>query len=345
MNVEEAFRWIEQGHQACHEQKWWKAAVSFCQAHQVLYQLSLLQNSKNTVNSNSDETKLQQLYKTQSLEYKQKAQDSFVKALQQQQQQQGGDESNNSLNMSRTELFEQLFVSTNKESSLISINSNNDNDNTSKANLDDLSLRLQTLNASMIPTTKKKTTTLHELNAGLQRLGLKPVSEKKKPEIIVVESDHGKTEHEQVEALLQQVQDHVGVMMNESHVATRWNDQDDDDISMQEQQIIQQVKDEQRFLETDSRDSSGLVSSDDDSSDDNDDMQRQHQFTAESWNETMKHTVTNAQLVLTQIMTLLENETPTDDNFNRTILQTLIRNARSMLKKAEQKASIDDGWE
>lgn len=329
--MEEAFRWIEQGNQACHDSDWWRSAECYGQAFLLLRECSSSSSPHNNQVTDDEATQIAQLCFTQSVEYKEKARDCFVKAL----QESNRDVESNNTDVSRIELFSQLFSASSSppppNSTLRSTVSHQE---------DDLSRRLQALHAFSIPNASNHRSKLDELNAGLRRLGLKPVesannkNNNKSTVLLEVHPSVG-TQVEQVDALLQQVQEQMSLLGTETNNNNdnTSNKEDDASTSASEQvnQVIQQVRDEQAF------DESTVVSDDDD--DDLSTTSSSSTCSSSSSNpgdgkwthhQVLKH-MKSAELLLVQVMASLEESSTID----RTLIQTQIRRARKVLHQAE----------
>ena len=343
--MEETFEWIEQGNHARDERNYWKASHCFSRAFQLLHSFPTSQ----TVTP-----EIKELCLTQSRDYKQKARDCFVQALVQEHptkdtKDDGDDDKGD---FERLELFAQLY----SDPTLLG-HQKHTTENTTTT-LDDLSLRLQALHEFQVP--KQSLSKMEELNAGLCRLGLSPVihEQRKQSAVDVLGIEASQSPDEQVNALLQQVQEQVQVTSRSQDDAknvirtSREDDNvdDDDDDSMDEQmqvnRLLQQIQDEQA-LQGMIRSSNSSSTVDREEETENEQLSTRPQTTAiqsepsmplssETAKQVMKDTL-EAELLLTQVIGLLEDESSSlSDTADGTVVQTLLRQARSTLRRAEQ---------
>ncbi|GAX23076.1 hypothetical protein FisN_15Hh023 [Fistulifera solaris] len=349
--MEEAFACIERGNQALDTTNYWQASHCYCRAFQHLHSLSV---------SSSVTPDIADLCQSQSLEYKQKARECFVQALQQQQEEQAEHIPSNDdkVNRERLELFAHLYADT----KLLDQNTPASNTTT----LDDLSLRLQALHAFEIPNQSKSK--IEELNAGLRRLGLQPVTslEDTRKQYASNEWLHvepNRTPDEQLDVLLRQVQEQVHIVGTTDQAGNVAFDNKGDDDTMDEEsqvnQLLQQANDGQALRGdvtgcNDDVTSSLAINVDSDESYD-EDLTRQSltslPLSAQTAEKVMKDTL-EAELLLTQVLALLEkdeedelersNSTNDDSHADATVVQKLLRQTRSLLRRAEQNAKRND---
>jgi hypothetical protein len=349
--MEEAFAWIERGNQALDATNNWQASHCYCQALRQLLSLSV---------SSSVTPDVADLCQAQSVEYKHKARECFVRALQQQQEVHAL-RNNDEVNQERLELFAHLY------SDPKLLNKNTTTSTTTTA-LDDLSLRLQALHAFQIPNQSK--TKIEALNAGLRRLGLQPVTslDNTKNQYASTEwlhIDSNQTPDEQLDVLLRQVQEQIQIVGTKDQAdKDAHNNKGDDDSSLDEEtqvnQLLQQLQDEQALdgdeIGCNHDENSPLAKNVETDGSHDEDLTRQKEFeqiiplSAKTAEKVMKDTL-EAELLLTQVLALLEkdeeDELERSNNTNNEyadgiVVQKLLRQARSVLRRAEQNARRDD---
>ncbi|GAX25655.1 hypothetical protein FisN_15Lh023 [Fistulifera solaris] len=351
--MEEAFKFIERGNQALDATNYWQASHCYCQAFQQLHSLSV---------SSAVTPDIADLCRIQSLEYKHKSRVYFLRALQQQQEEQAeqNPSSDDKVHQERLQLFAHLYA----DPKLL----NKNTPSSTTTTLNDLSLRLQALHAFQIPNQSK--TKLEELNAGLRRLGLQPVTslEDTRKQYVSNEWLHdesNQTPDEQLDVLLRQVQEQEQIVGTRDHTDTDAHDKKgDDDSSLDEEnqviQLLQQVQDEQALngdeigCNNDESSSLAQIVETDGFGDEptrHEEIEQAIPMSTKTAAKVMKDTL-EAELLLTQVLALLEkdeedelerlNNSTNDSYADGVVVRKLLRQAYSILRRAKQNARRDD---
>jgi hypothetical protein len=244
--LEEAFSLIRTGNESKEHDHRWKAADMFWQASTILKQLGdgegeLKQpQGKDNPKQADEQAKILQLYKQQSIEYRKRSRHVLIEELQDLTKNDrivDKDNDNGMATSQRLDVFARIFAGRTVDRNVTA--------QTEHANADpklmeeqesSLENRLSQLNSLLPPNLKSEAERVRDLNRGLRRLGLSGIDDggtsgqqfQRSWVNDVLTHVHNKSESEQVDEIIAQVQDHVALNPNEYHT----NHQEDDHVSM-----------------------------------------------------------------------------------------------------------------